>query len=130
MSSKLSAILSVSGESLDFQKCSQYIGLIATSNFERTYDYDSSLVPHRQWSFATEKVERESVDDAVVQLIQHIPSIERLSEFAANNEYDIEIICQIDVYEDRPILELSNRTIQILCQLNARFSMDIHDYTE
>ncbi len=130
MSSKISASITISGDSLDFGQCSKALGVQPSSVFERPYDYDSAMVGARQWSLATEKSELESVDDAIDGLLKLIPSVSKVSEFLEDGGYDLEIACSVDVYEDRPLYELSKETIEKLFCLKARFSMDIHDFTE
>lgn len=130
MSSKISAALVISGDSLDFEECTKAVGVHPSRVFERTYDYDSELVPAKQWCLAAEKIELESVDDAVVGLLKLVPSRERLFQFSEASAYDFEVACTIDVYEDRPLYELSKETIENLFHMKAGFSMEVHDYTD
>lgn len=122
--------MTISGDSLDFDQCSEAIGLQPSSVFERPYHYDSSMVGARQWSLVTDKSELESVDDAIAGLLKLVPSVSKIVKFLAEGGYDLEIGCSIDVYEDRPLYELSNDTIEKLFSLKARFSMEIHDFSE
>ena len=130
MSSKISASITISGDSLDFDQCSEAMGVQPSSVFERPYDYDSSIVGARQWSLETEKLELESVDDAIACLLKILPPISEVSRFIEERGYDLEVVCSVDVYEDRPLYELSKETIAKLFCLKARFSMEIHDFTE
>jgi hypothetical protein len=130
MSSKIMASIVISGDEMSFDACSKAVGLDPTTTFVRPYDYDSSLIAARQWCFATGKVELESIDDAVQALLSYLPSMHSIADFATLGNYDVELICSVDVYEDRPLYELSKESIASLSRLRARFSMEIHDLTE
>ena len=131
MSSKISVSITISGDDLNFDECTNIVGVAPSNTFVRKYHYDSSLVPVCQWSYTTQKIELESINDAVTILLKKLePSLPQISIFANTRDYQIEFACSVDVYEDRPLYELSCETITHLAVLRARFSMEIHDFTE
>jgi len=131
MSSEISVSLTISGADLDFSHCTAAIGIAPTSTFVRKFDYDSSLVPEKQWTIECAKQRYETVDDATRLLLDKLSGLEEnISAFASANSYKVEICCSIAIYEDRPLYELGNLTLKRLAKLNADFLMDIVDYSE
>lgn len=131
MTSKISAALVISGDNLDFDTCTAAMGAEPTSTFVRDFDYDSTLVSARQWTYETPKDLSESVDDTLQILLQRFLSrLSAVRNYCTEHEYDVEISCSVDVYDDRPLYELSVNTVEVLSVLRARFSMEVHDYTD
>jgi hypothetical protein len=72
-----------------------------------------------------------SVDEAVTALLRSIESKSHtLRTFVADHTLEMAIICNVTIYEDRPVYELGRGTIQKLANLNAEFIMDIFDYSD
>lgn len=71
-----------------------------------------------------------SIDDAVAEVLDAIsPVRERVQQWSASNATQVGIECSVSIYNDRPIYELSAKTISRLADLRCGFVMDIFDYS-
>jgi hypothetical protein len=130
MCSELSASLTISGDHLNFSECTTALGINPTQTWTRPYDYDSNVVPSKQWVFGFEKKVFDSVSDAVAELFQMIyGKEERILSFASNNGYRTTVTCSVAILEDRPLYDLATEQIVNIANIGAEFMMDIYDYS-
>lgn len=82
------------------------------------------------WKHGFKKKPFFSIDDAVAKVLDAIwPLRERVQEWSASNATQVGIECSVSIYNNRPVYELSAKTISRLSDLRCGFVLDIFDYS-
>jgi len=129
MSSEIKISLKITGNYMDFDEASAFIGLRSSKTLILENDYNR--FPKYQWSIIADYSESESVDAKLQELFAQISNHEeKIVEYSSRNNLDVFIECNIRIHIDRPLYELSSFTVKKLSELDATFRMDIFDLSK
>lgn len=123
----------VAGDSFDTEACTRLFGMNPTEVWrqKRQELVDRPDISNVAWLIRKSKRPLYSVDDAVNEVLDVVwPARQAIRDFADQNAVDIGINCNVTIYEDRPVYELSRQSINRLAQIGCSFGLDIFDYSE
>jgi len=129
----LSVFMIVGGDNLDIEECTRAIGIEPTEVWCQTKSKLPDLpgVEKRQWIFGIEKKECYSVSEMLDELMEVLwPLNERIINYLNDREISCSFVCNVTIYEDRPLYSLSPGVMEKMASLGAEFLMDIFDYSE
>lgn len=130
MCSYIKTGLMIAGDHLDFDDFSAYVGLQPTYTKVRRSDR-GQVYPKFKWFIDTGYAECVSVDEKFQDLFAIISGHEeKINDYCMRKGLEVYGKCNIKIYDDRPLYELSSSTIQKLVALNAKFEMEIFDFQE
>jgi len=123
----------VAGDSLDPDACTRDLGIEPTEIWRQKRP---DLIPRTDlsavsWIIRISKRPYYSVDEAVAEILDVIwPARQSVQEFVSKNAVDVGINCNVTIAVDRPVYELSRRTIERLADIGCEFGLDIFDYSD
>jgi len=130
---QLRTMLYISGDSINFADLEQLIQKQPTETGVKNEVRPNKKLVHAEsfWKYS-EETNHYSVDDAVSALLNILGGAvsQTLGNYLAEHMLDLSIICNVTIYDDRPVYELSRKTIKELANLDAEFIMDIFDYSD
>ena len=129
MSSTVAVALAISGNLFDADRCSKAVALTPTSvGYPRA---KHPTIPEQCWVLQLKPTVHESIDDAVAELLKIVSGKEdAIRAFAETTVLTVSVCCDVIIYEDRPLYELSASTAGTLHQMGAAFLLDIVDRSE
>jgi hypothetical protein len=133
MKTRLKATLYVTGGSWDPEDCTTALGIRPTRTFRRgtSLRLRGHPAPDGVWFIDTEWTEVVSTDDAVARLVSQVwGSRSAIQQFCRKNNATIDVEVTVEIYDERPIFELTSGTMARLLRLGANFGIDIFDYRE
>ena len=127
---RITAYLSIVGESLDFSVVSGIVGLEPSEARRR-----GEVPPGRRkpcpdtfWELRVETREH-GIDGAVSAVLSEVSERrEALMSYLASCAYSVHLQCTVDLYGDGVGLSLSSETIRMLADLGATFDIDVSDF--
>jgi hypothetical protein len=135
MSKKGSSITTwfvIGGREMDLADCSRAVGLEPSKVWTQTRPElrGRPELNTEEWMIGCANRPLSSVDDAVTEVLKALwPARERIVAYARAHSLSCSIACRVhirgDIYVDRPEYVLNPRTIAMLSQLDAGFSMDL-----
>lgn len=129
MSSTVSVVLTIEGKVFDADRCSKAVGLTPTKVQHPRVKHAS--IPEQCWVIELKPAVHDSVDDAVEELLKLVVGKEdAIRSFAESSNLEVAVCVNVKIYEDRPVYELSARTIRVLSRMGAAVALDIADYSE
>ena len=130
---KITVWFVIAGDDFDAEACTAAIGIQPSSIWrqQRAELRERSDLNKMNWSFGVEKISDYSTDAVVKSVLDDVwPRRDAINKILGDNQLSAVLCCNITIYEDRPVYELSTDTMRRLVDLNAEFLMDIYDHSE
>ena len=123
----------ISGWDFDPAICTTALGMEPSQVWRQTNKYilGQTRLPNICWSVGFTKRPLYSVSEAVDEVLDVIWSKrESIKQFSISEEFQVSIVCNVTIEDDRPVYDLSLKTIQCLAELGCDFCLDIFDYSD
>ncbi len=123
----------IGGRDFDPNDVSRAIGLEPTRVWHATHKavINDTRFNTVSWCIGYEKLPLYSTDEAVKQVLKLIwPHREPIGRYLRHGKVSATLVCNVTIWEDRPVYELSADTMQRLSALGCEFVLDIFDYSD
>ena len=129
---ELTTYFYISGWDFDPGKCTLTIGLEPSEIWKQKHKHllDRRDVPNTSWNLGKQKQRKYSVSEAVDEVLDlSWPKRKEIIRLSRDKSFNVGVTCSITIYDDRPVYDLSLKTIKRLADLGCEFSLDIFDYS-
>ena len=122
----------IAGRDFDPQTLTNTIGLVPTrvkhvTNVAVINDPSMDTVI---WTIGSKDLNVYSTDEAVQKVLEIIwPNREAILQYLNANRVSAALVCNVTIWEDRPLYDLTVETMKRLITLNCEFIMDVFDYS-
>ena len=123
----------LAGDDFDADACTAAIGLSPASIWrqKRPELRDHPDLNNMNWSFGAEKVSEYSTNTVVASVLKDVwQRRDAIAAFASQHALTASVCCNITIYQERPVYQLSPDVMRKLADLDAVFLMDIFDYSD
>ncbi len=131
-SPRINVSLWITGDGLDPMACTRHLGVVPTEVRVKGEARPRKLPPARSSSWALDLKNQRlySTDEAVALILAPIwPVRDQLKHFVEKHKLEVFVAVNVTIYEDRPVYELSTKTMEKLVEIGAEFGLDIFDYS-
>ena len=123
----------IAGRDFDPQDVTRAIGLEPTNVWHATNDavINDARMDTVNWSVGREKLALYSTDEAVREVLEIVwPNREAILQYLNASRVSATLVCNVTIWEDRPVYELAAETMSRLATLDCEFALDLFDYAE
>ena len=128
----IKSCLAIGADDLDPDAITQQLGLEPTRIWRQKRKHLEELsVPNTQWVLEIETTSKDSVSEALDELIAVLwPIRDRVRELAQSASSWTWFVSTVIIHEDRPLYDLQPATIEKLAYWGCEWNLDIYDYSE
>jgi hypothetical protein len=126
----------IEGDPLDIEACTQAVGLPPTRFSERPRQTGTSqpsgtpYAPTPFWSLEFGKEPADTIDDGLARILALLwDRRNEIRRFVETRELTASFTSTVSIYQDRPALELSAKTLERLAFFKVDYGLDVLDYT-
>lgn len=128
---RIVAALYVSGENLQPESVTRAIGLEPTEVRRKgTPARAGPPIRKSEWCLMVSSRGEDSIEDCVCRVVAMVwPVRERLRSIVRKEGLELGVVVSVTIYGERPLYQLSAKTMGRLAELGAGFGLDIYDYS-
>ena len=121
----------LSGENLDPDLCTETLGIKPDKVWTQPAITAGTQPPRREWNIGFRRHEHNDIGEAIELVLARVwDKRDLLASLVAEKGYRVTVACNVTLWKDRPLYELTENTIQRLAALGASFGLDIFPQDE
>lgn len=91
----------------------------------------ASVLPDAWWALEVSECDQESTEPAIRTVLDRLNGLsQEIIYLMREFDLDLEIDCAVEIYSERPILEVSRNSVVALSVLGGALGFEIYDYRE
>lgn len=128
---RISVVFRIAGTALDVTSLHSLLACGLGTVESRPSKVPAGVLPEAWWAIEVVQCDQESTEAVIAEALDTLePMLAEIIKVANNPRFLIELDCTIEIFADRPVLEVSSHSLKRLADIRAALGFEVYDYQD